>query len=69
MKAKQISQIEATYRHLCNVLVDLNAVSHELISFCNDEDYKKFISARSSLTDLTLEVSHRLSSELKYILG
>lgn len=68
MKSKQITQIEATYKHLCNVLTDLNDVSHELLSFCTDEDFKKFIGARSILTDLTLDVSIRLSTELKQIL-
>lgn len=69
MKAKEISLIESTYRQLCDILVDMNSVSRQLLPYCNDEEYKKFISARSFITDLTLDVSNRLSSELKNILG
>lgn len=68
MKSKQIIQLEATYRHLCIVLTNLNDVSLDLLSFCSDEDYKKLLSSRSCLTDLLVDLSDRLSFELKQIL-
>lgn len=68
MKTKEISHLEATYRHLCNNLSDLNELSGELLSFCDADEYNKFLTARSLLTDLTFDVSSRLSVALKSFL-
>lgn len=65
MRSISISELESTYRLLCDVLSDLNAVSHPLLQFANDDEYIKFLDARGLLTDLTFDVSSRLASSIK----